>query len=81
MICVLIDDSIYVDTWRHGRDGVYFNINVDPGPQYKVRNITWEGNTVYTDEQLTQTLVLKRVIFLTKLNFSKIWRSTRKNRM
>ena len=52
----VLSDSIYVDTWRHGRDGVYFNINVDPGPQYKVRNITWEGNTVYTDEQLTQTL-------------------------
>lgn len=52
----VLEDSIYVDAWRHGRDGVYFNINVDPGPQYKVRNITWEGNTVYTDEQLTQTL-------------------------
>ena len=52
----VLSDSIYVDTWRHGRDGVYMNINVDPGPQYKVRNITWEGNTVYTDEQLTQTL-------------------------
>jgi len=52
----VLSDSIYVDTWRHGRDGVFIDINVDPGPQYKVRNITWEGNTVYTDEQLTQTL-------------------------
>lgn len=52
----VLEDSIFVNKWRHGRDGVYFNIDVDPGPQYKVRNITWEGNTVYTDEQLTQTL-------------------------
>lgn len=52
----VLDDSIYVDTWRHGRDGVYFNIDVDPGPQYKVRNVTWEGNSVYTDETLSQTL-------------------------
>ena len=52
----VLEDSIYVDTWRHGRDGVYFDITVDPGPQYKVRNITWEGNTVYSDETLTQTL-------------------------
>lgn len=36
--------------------GIKVNITVDEGPQYKVRNITWEGNTVYTDDELTQTL-------------------------
>lgn len=36
--------------------GIKVNITIEEGPQYKVRNITWEGNTVYTDEQLTQTL-------------------------
>lgn len=48
----VIDDSVYVDDWR-GKDGVYFNIELEEGPQYRIRNIDWEGNTVYTDEQLT----------------------------
>ncbi len=52
----IVDYSVYVDTWRRGKEGVFFDFIVDEGAQYKVRNITWEGNTVYTDEQLTQAL-------------------------
>lgn len=72
----VLEDSIYVDTWRHGRDGVYFNIEVEEGPQYKVRNVTWEGNTVYTDERLTQALgfqkgdVFNETKFEQNLNFN-----------
>jgi len=36
--------------------GLKVNISVHEGPQYKVRNITWDGNTVYTDQQLTEVL-------------------------
>jgi len=36
--------------------GIKVNITVQEGPQYKVRDITWDGNTVYTDEELTETL-------------------------
>ncbi len=43
---------------------IYFNnnkdlriiINVYEGPQYRVRNITWEGNTVYPAEVLSERL-------------------------
>ncbi|HEY6627037.1 MAG TPA: POTRA domain-containing protein, partial [Ignavibacteriaceae bacterium] len=43
---------------------IYFNenkdlrivINVYEGPQYKIRNITWEGNTVYPDYVLNERL-------------------------
>ena len=49
----VLEDSVYVDDWRN-KDGVYFNITIEEGPQYRIRNIDWEGNTVYTDEQLTQ---------------------------
>ncbi len=35
-------------------------INVYEGPQYKVRNITWEGNTVYPDEALNARLDFKK---------------------
>lgn len=31
-------------------------MNVYEGPQYKIRDITWEGNTVYPDEVLEQRL-------------------------
>lgn len=49
----VLSDSVFVDDWR-GKDGVMFNIEIQEGPQYKIRNINWEGNTVYTDDQLTQ---------------------------
>lgn len=48
----ILEDSVYVDDWR-SKEGVYFNINIQEGPQYRIRDIEWEGNTVYTDEELT----------------------------
>ena len=48
----VISDSVYVDDWRR-KEGVYFDIHVEEGPQYHIRNIEWEGNTVYSDEELT----------------------------
>ncbi len=50
-----LEDSVYVDDWR-SKEGVYFTFEIEEGPQYKVRNVTWDGNTVYTDDELTQTL-------------------------
>lgn len=51
-----IEDSVFVDNWRRDKDGVFFEFEIEEGPQYKVRNITWDGNTVYTDDELSQTL-------------------------
>lgn len=48
----VLTDSVFVDDWRR-KEGVFFNIKIEEGPQYRIRNIEWEGNTVYTDEQLT----------------------------
>lgn len=50
----VVEDSVFVDNWRRSKDGVFFTINIEEGPQYRIRNIEWEGNTVYTDEELTQ---------------------------
>lgn len=58
------DDTVYTFPYTQRRlffletpaRGIKVNISVAEGPQYKVRNITWEGNTVYTDQELTQTL-------------------------
>ena len=47
---------------------IYYNDNKDldivmrvyEGPQYKIRNIVWEGNTVYPDQVLSQRLEFKK---------------------
>lgn len=70
-----VEDSVYVDNWRRDKDGVFFNFEIEEGPQYKIRNITWDGNTVYTDDELTQTLgfvegdVFNETRFEQNLNF------------
>ncbi|MDX1640743.1 MAG: outer membrane protein assembly factor BamA [Balneolaceae bacterium] len=55
----VLEDSVYVDDWR-SKEGVYFNVHIEEGPQYHIRNIDWEGNTVYTDEQLTNFLEFEK---------------------
>lgn len=55
----VLEDSVYVDDWRN-KEGVYFNIHLQEGPQYHLRNIEWEGNTVYTDEELTSFLEFEK---------------------
>ena len=70
----ILSDSVYVDTWR-GKDGVFIDIRLEEGPQYRIRNIEWEGNTVYTDEQLSSFLnfekgdVFNQTRFYTNLDF------------
>ena len=48
-------DSVYLDTSEE-RAGVMVEIGIIEGPQYHIRNIEWEGNTVYPDEVLSQSL-------------------------
>ncbi|MGD8778905.1 MAG: outer membrane protein assembly factor BamA [Ignavibacteria bacterium] len=43
---ILSDDKKEVDIF----------ISVSEGPQYMIRNIIWEGNTIHTDEQLSERL-------------------------
>lgn len=51
--------------------GIKVNIGVHEGPQYKVRNINWEGNTVYNDKQLTQTLGFEKGEVFNQTKFDK----------
>lgn len=48
----VVADTVFVDDWRR-KQGVFFDLTIEEGPQYRIRNIEWDGNTVYTDEQLT----------------------------
>lgn len=52
----VVSDSVYVDNWRRNKDGVTFDFEIEEGPEYRIREINWEGNSVYTDEELTQAL-------------------------
>ncbi len=52
----VVSDSVFIYNYIKDLDGVGVTINIEEGPQYKIRNITWDGNTVYTDEQLSLAL-------------------------
>lgn len=52
----VVDDSVFIYNYVKDLDGVGVTVELQEGPQYKVRNITWDGNTVYTDEQLSASL-------------------------
>ncbi len=52
----IIEDSVYVYSRRRDKESIGVFLKIEEGPQYRLRNITWEGNTVYTDEQLTDAL-------------------------
>lgn len=64
----IVSDSLYVyEVKRRNRfirrkkgpkikEGLALILNLEEGPQYHVRNISWEGNTVFTEEQLGMSL-------------------------
>lgn len=52
----IVSDSVWVYEYKKDKSGLKVRLTIQEGPQYKVRNISWDGNTVYTDEQLTLSL-------------------------
>lgn len=53
----ILGDSIW---YGENKRDMFIHISVHEGPQYRIRNITWEGNTVYPDEVLTERLGFER---------------------
>lgn len=49
----IISDSL---VYKNDKKDLEIYLNVYEGPQYKVRNIIWEGNKLYTDAQLNERL-------------------------
>ncbi|MGM0588173.1 MAG: outer membrane protein assembly factor BamA [Bacteroidota bacterium] len=70
-------DSVYVYNYKDDKEGIRVQLEINEGEQYKVRNIEWEGNTVYTDDRLTQALgfekgdVFNQTNYDQNLNFNK----------
>lgn len=52
----IVTDSVWVFDYDGNKKGIKVRFNLQEGPQYKIRNVTWDGNTVYTDDQLTLSL-------------------------
>ncbi|RNC79521.1 MAG: outer membrane protein assembly factor BamA [Balneola sp.] len=52
----IVADSVWVFDYDGSKKGIKVRFDLQEGPQYKVRNVSWDGNTVYTDEQLTIAL-------------------------
>jgi len=53
----ILSDSISYDD---AKENLFIHIRVLEGAQYRIRNITWEGNTVYPSEILSARLGFKK---------------------
>jgi outer membrane protein insertion porin family len=49
----ILSDSLYTD---EKRENLFIKIKIYEGPQYRVRNIIWEGNTVFDSNVLSERL-------------------------
>ena len=76
------DAEILADSLRYDQSKKYLTIDlyVYEGPQYRIRNVTWEGNTVYPDEVLTARLGFQKGEIYDKEKFEKnLYRSEEEN--
>ncbi|MEW6194445.1 MAG: outer membrane protein assembly factor BamA [Bacteroidota bacterium] len=66
---VILRDSIVLSEDKTEIDVI---VDIYEGPQYKVRNIVWEGNTVYPDDILTERLEFQKgdIFDYEKFNFN-----------
>lgn len=55
----VVSDSVYTETNDEGEEELVVQIEVEEGPEYHIRDIVFEGNTLYTDEQLQFALGLQ----------------------
>ena len=69
----IISDSL--DYYNNNKDLKIF-ITVNEGPQYKIRNIIWQGNTVFPGDALSERLDFKKGDIF---NFEKFERNLRQN--
>ena len=56
----VVQDSVFFETTEDGTRDLVVRVEVEEGPQYAVRNVTFEGNTVFTDDQLRFALGVER---------------------
>ncbi|WP_412067429.1 outer membrane protein assembly factor BamA [Rubrivirga sp. IMCC43871] len=52
----VVRDSVYLEPDEAGDERLVVEVEVAEGPKYHIRNVVFEGNTVYTDAQLQLAL-------------------------
>ena len=55
----VVSDSVFTETNEDGDEELVVQIEIEEGPEYHIRDIVFEGNTLYTDEQLRIALGLQ----------------------
>ena len=56
----IIRDSVYLYQFKEDVKSLRVDIELFEGPKYKVRSVNWQGNTVYTDEELSAALDFRK---------------------
>ncbi|MDT0631589.1 outer membrane protein assembly factor BamA [Rubrivirga sp. S365] len=56
----VVRDSVFFEPTEDGTRDLVVQVEVEEGPQYAVRDVTFEGNTVFTDDQLRLALGIER---------------------
>ena len=52
----VVRDSVYTEPTADGGEDLIVEVEVEEGPKYHIRNVVFEGNTGYTDDQLALAL-------------------------
>jgi outer membrane protein insertion porin family len=52
----VVRDSVWIENPPGGDPSMVVAVEVHEGPRYYVRDVTWEGNALYSDQQLTEAL-------------------------
>jgi len=55
----VVRDSVFVEPTGDGGGRLVVEVEVEEGPEYAIRDIVFEGNTIYTNEQLQFALGLQ----------------------
>lgn len=53
---MILSDSIW---YSENKEDMFIRMRIHEGAQYKIRNISWEGNTVYPDSILNMRLAIR----------------------
>ncbi len=56
----VVRDTTYLRFREDGKPEMVVELDIHEGRRYYIRNVDWEGNTLYTDEGLTEALGLKK---------------------
>jgi len=54
----VLEDTVYIAGLDGGDPEIHVEVKVEEGPKYHIRRIRWEGNTLFSDAQLTERLSL-----------------------